>query len=126
MEDEDQTKVCAQCEQVKVLTTQFHRSKNGKDGHMKMCKECYASNKQETARKQLQAMEESKARKAEREKALHPLISLESQKTDAQRAEEAGVTEGEHAAVGRHHEVTVVVDGRDHAHNGRVEAVGEP
>jgi hypothetical protein len=36
------------------------------------------------------------------------------------------VTEGEHTAVRRHHEVAVVVDGRDHAHNGRVEAVGEP
>ncbi len=39
---------------------------------------------------------------------------------------EVGVTEGEHAAVGRHHEVTVVVDGGHHADNRRVEAAGEP
>ena len=36
-----------------------------------------------------------------------------------------GVTEGEDATVGGHHEVAVVVDGRHHAHNGRVEAVRE-
>ena len=42
------------------------------------------------------------------------------------RSGEVRVAEGEDPSVGGHHEVAVVVDRGDHAHNGHVEAVREP
>ncbi|GER86562.1 hypothetical protein KDW_07240 [Dictyobacter vulcani] len=65
MEENNQGKICAQCHHEKLRATHFYRTKNGKDGYMKMCKDCYNANKEETARRSRLEMEH---RQQEREK----------------------------------------------------------
>jgi hypothetical protein len=65
MEEEIQKKICTQCDQEKALTIHFYRTKNGKDGYMKMCIHCYKANKEEYARKAALAAEKWKQEQAE-------------------------------------------------------------
>lgn len=86
MAEESQKKTCAQCGHEKLLTTQFHRTKNGKDGYMKMCKDCFTENKQERDRRAQLEMErihrewEERRKQAQEMEAQHARIAEQAEK----------------------------------------------
>ncbi|GHO60338.1 hypothetical protein KSB_88130 [Ktedonobacter robiniae] len=59
-------KACAQCSKEKNLI-EFYRTKNGADGRMKMCIQCFKENKEERQRRE---HEEWERRRREREAQL--------------------------------------------------------
>lgn len=77
MVEESQKKVCDQCGLEKLLIAQFYRTKNGKDGYMKMCKDCYNVNKQQNAQR---SQREIGHRQQEREVRKQQARKMEAQR----------------------------------------------
>ncbi|GHO55794.1 GIY-YIG nuclease family protein [Ktedonobacter robiniae] len=69
MEQAQEKKVCAQCTKEKDID-EFYRTKNGRDGHMRLCKECHKGNLSASREAERLKWEQRERERAERERPL--------------------------------------------------------